>query len=118
MSTEKEKQENGAKKPEEKKVISLKEKTIQQLLDEKLSKIQVVQKLSNKLLSLRKTQTKFDEFTIGTDGQKDCLTIRDSERHEFETTNSDTIKKVVEILKVDLTLKIVETEKQISEAQI
>jgi hypothetical protein len=96
----------------------VKEKSLQQLLDEKISKIQVVQKLSNQLLYLRKTQNKFNEFQINTDGQGDNIRITDSERRYFETTNSETIKKVIEVLKVDLSAKIVETEKCISSAQI
>ncbi len=95
-----------------------KAKTLNQLLDEKLSKIQDVQKLSNQLLYLRKTQNKFNEFQIGSDGQGDTIKITDSERRSFETTNSDTIKKVVEVLKIDLSAKIVETEKAISAAVI
>lgn len=117
--------EAGTKKiaPEEKTIPvvqmgKVKEKSLQQLLDEKLSKIQVVQKLSNQLLYLRKTQNKFNEFQINSDGAGDCIKITDSERRYFETTNSETIKKVVEILKVDLSSKIVETEKAISEAHI
>jgi len=117
-------EESGTKKTanEEKTPVipigKVKEKSLQQLLDEKLSKIQEVQKLSNQLLYLRKTQNKFNEFQIGSDGQGDAITIRDSERRTFETTNSDTIKKVVEVLKVDLSAKIVETEKRISASQI
>jgi hypothetical protein len=114
-------EETGAQKPEEKKEIPItkvKEKTLAQLLDEKLTKIQEVQKLSNDLLYLRKTQNKFTEFVIGSDGQSDHLTIEDSQRRRFETTNSDTIKRVTEILKVDLCAKIVETEQKLTEASI
>ena len=116
--------EAGTKKiaPEEKTPViimgKVKEKSLQQLLDEKLSKIQGVQKLSNELLYLRKTQNKFIEFEIGSDGQGDSIRITDSERRTFETTNSDTIKKVVEVLKIELSAKIVETERAISEAHI
>ena len=96
----------------------MKEKSLQQLLDEKISKIQEVQKFSNNLLYLRKTQNKFNEFVINSDGQRDSLTITDSQHRTFETTNSDTIKKVIEVLKIDLSAKIVETESKISAAVI
>lgn len=96
----------------------VKEKSLQQLLDEKISKIQEVQKFSNNLLYLRKTQNKFNEFVINSDGQRDSLTITDSQHRTFETTNSDTIKKVIEVLKIDLSAKIVETESKISAAVI
>ena len=67
---------------------------------------------------LRKTQNKFNEFVINSDGQRDSLTITDSQHRTFETTNSDTIKKVIEVLKIDLSAKIVETESKISAAVI
>jgi len=117
-------EENGTKKTvngKETPIIPMaivKEKSLQQLLDEKLTKIQDVQKLSNQLLYLRKTQNKFNEFQISSDGSGDSIKIMDSERRTFETSNSDTIKKVVEVLKVDLSAKIVETERAISAAQI
>ena len=113
--------EKGKETSKEVKVVThpaVKEKTLQQLLDEKISKIQEVQKLSNQLLYLRKTQNKFNEFQINSDGNGDTIRITDSARNTFETTNSDTIKKVVEVLKVDLSAKIVETEKAISAAVI
>lgn len=117
-------EENGKKKTttDEKAVIvpivKVKEKSLQQLIDEKLGKIQEVQKLSNQLLYLRKTQTKFNEFQISSDGQRESITIEDGQGRSFETTNSDTIKKVIEVLKVDLSAKIVETESKISLAVI
>lgn len=105
---------DNAGKPEKKETP----KSLQELLNEKLEKISSIQKLTNKYNYLLKTQQNLNEFVLTSDGTNDRLTIQDSQRREFQTTNTDTIKRVVSILKDDLKLKLAENQQQINEATI
>ena len=52
------------------------------------------------------------------DQYEDMLTIQDGQRNTFKTSNTEIVKKVIEVLKSELTFLINSTELEIREATI
>jgi hypothetical protein len=62
---------------------------------------------------LDQTEKKLDSFNVGSDTMRDTLNIEDSEGNEFQTTNSEIIAEVVELLKLRVSEKKTELEKEL-----
>lgn len=73
-------------------------KTEMEVFQEKMQKIHEIQKLTKRHSYFVETQQNLLEFTFESDRNNDRLTINDSHRREFSTTNTDTIRKVIETL--------------------
>lgn len=66
--------------------------------------------IMEKWRKLDQTEKKLDSFKVGSDTMHDALSIEDSSGNEFQTTNSEIIAEVVQLLKKRVSEKKTELE--------
>jgi ParB-like chromosome segregation protein Spo0J len=75
-------------------------------ISEMVERVNNAKKILSRLDFFKDTRKSFDEFTLGKSGMKDEIHISDGTGHVFNTSNSETIAKVLEVLKIELDSKI------------
>ena len=78
-----------------------------------MARIYSAKEVLSRLEFLRDTQKSLSEFTLGRSGVKDEVKITDGTGHIFQTTNTDTVKTVLETLRNELDKKIADTEAEL-----
>lgn len=69
--------------------------------------------LAEKFNFLEKKQDELNKFILSSDGTKERITLSNSTGFIFEVSNSQTIEKVLDLIKEDLNLFIEKAEKEI-----
>jgi len=74
--------------------------------------------LTEKLIGLKQTEAKFSAFSHSSDKMTEKLKITDAKGVEFAINNSQIIKNVVDVLRLEIKIRIEEVENQILTSQI
>jgi outer membrane murein-binding lipoprotein Lpp len=78
-----------------------------------MARIYTAKEVLARLEFLRDTKKSLSDFTLGRSGMKDEVKLTDGTGHVFQTTNTDTVKIVLETLRAELDGKIASTEKEL-----
>lgn len=78
-----------------------------------LVKVTETKAVADRLEFLQRTRKELSTFALGSDGNRDVLSLRDGSGNHFESHNSETIGLVLELLKSELFNKISEAEKEL-----
>jgi len=81
---------------------------------ERMKHIKNLQGLTAKLEQLEATEIKLKNFELDSDGMNDHLIIRDSNRNEFSTSNSEVIKVVFNLIQETVSSKQTELKNLIA----
>lgn len=103
--TEVEEIKNATVQEREKKTLSIKD-----IIDKNQNQLKRIEQLNK----LNETHKNLDSFKLGSDKLRDSLSIEDGEGNDFTTHNSEIISKVVEMIKAEITEKVLFVEKEIA----
>lgn len=78
-----------------------------------LVKVAETKAVADRLEFLRRTRKELSAFALGSDGNRDVLSLRDGSGNSFESHNSETINMVLDMLKKELDKKIESTETEL-----
>ena len=98
-----------AEQAAEKLTKELGERTVINVADA-LVKVAETKAVADRLEFLQRTRKDLSAFALGSDGNRDVLSLRDGSGNSFESHNSDTIGAVLTLLKKELDTKIEQTE--------
>lgn len=94
-------QDATAEEPEFKVLEEPKKKTIFEVMKFVQNKYTILEKLE----VLNQTEKSLDSFNLGKDGFRDNLQITDGEGNKFNTSNTQVIERVIEVIKAEISLK-------------
>ena len=110
---------NNEGKPETK-ILSLppsttKQEEVNELppLEDRFYKLDELFSLRDRHEKLKDSFDKLNKFKLSAEGRSDSITLKDDKGNLFTTHNLDVVKKMVDMLKEDLTTKIKEVDSQI-----
>jgi hypothetical protein len=92
--------------------------TIELSFADKMKQIKELQSLTVKLDQMEATEIKLKSFKLKSDGMNDYLSIRDDNRNEFSTSNSEVIKVVFNLIQETVTQKQIELKNKINSFSI
>lgn len=107
--------QNGkAIEPTKKPIAKQTEKPQMPSIEDTIRRVSQLSSLCEQRSRLIEARKNIDGFTFGSDGRQDCLVINDGDGKQFQTTNSDVIRMVAELIGSKIDQRMVTVENQIN----